>query len=61
MIYNIDMLNKARNETIKFFGDYSLTISDAKNKATKGTGLNISTQTISSKITNSSCTSKSWQ
>ena len=32
-LYNIDMLYKARNEAIKFFGDYSLMISETKTKA----------------------------
>ena len=36
------MVYKARNETIKFYDDYSLMASKAKNKATKGTGLKIS-------------------
>ena len=35
------MLYKARNETIKFYNDYSLMMSEATYKATKGTGLNI--------------------
>ena len=35
------MLYKARNKDIKFFDDYSLMVSDAKNKATKETGLKI--------------------
>ena len=38
---NIEMLYKARNEAIKFYDDYSLMMSEAKNKATKGTGLKI--------------------
>ena len=42
-LYNIEMLYKARNEAIKFFDDCSLMISEAKNKATKGTGLKILT------------------
>ena len=46
-IYNIEMLYKARNEAIKFYDDYSLTMSEAKRKAkqneTKGTGLKILT------------------
>ena len=42
-LHNIDMLYKARNEAIKLYGDYSLMISEAKNKATKGTGLKILT------------------
>ena len=37
------MLYKARNETIKFYDDYSLMVSEAKNQATKGTGLEILT------------------
>ena len=35
IIYNVSMLYKARNEVIKFFDDYSLMISEAKNKANK--------------------------
>ena len=42
-LYNIEMLYKARNEAIKFYNDYSLMVSEAKNKATKGTGLKILT------------------
>ena len=37
------MLYKARNEAIKYFDDYSLMVSEAKNKATKETGLKILT------------------
>ena len=37
------MLYKARNEGIKFYDDYFLMASEAKNKATKGTGLTILT------------------
>ena len=37
------MLYKARSKTIKFYDDYSLIMSEAKNKATKGTGLKILT------------------
>ena len=37
------MLYKARKEAIKFYDDYSLMASEAKNKATKGTGLKILT------------------
>ena len=37
------MLYKARSEAIKFYDDYSLIVSEAKNKATKGTGLKILT------------------
>ena len=40
-LYNTEMLYKARNEAIKFYDDYSLMASEAKNKATKGTGLKI--------------------
>ena len=35
------MLYKARNEAIKFYDDYSLIMSEAKIKATKGKGLKI--------------------
>ena len=37
------MFYKARNEVIKFYDDYSLMMSEAKHKATKGTGLKILT------------------
>ena len=37
------MLYKARKETIKTFDDYSSMVSEAKIKATKGTGLKILT------------------
>ena len=37
------MLYKARNEAIKCYDDYSLMMSEAKNKATKGTKLKLST------------------
>ena len=37
------MLYKARNEAVKFYNDYSLMMSEAKTKATKGTGLKILT------------------
>ena len=40
---NIETLYKARNKAIKFYGDYSLMMSEAKYKATKGTGLSILT------------------
>ena len=42
-MYNIETLYKARNEAIKFDGDYSLIMSEAKIKAAKGTGLKILT------------------
>ena len=35
------MLYKARNDVIKFFDDYSSMVSQAKQEATKGTGLKI--------------------
>ena len=41
--YNIETLYKARNEAIKFYDDYSLMMSEAKNKATKGTRLKLLT------------------
>ena len=40
-LFNIEMLYKARNEAITFYDDYSLMLSEAKAKATKGTGLKI--------------------
>ena len=39
----IETLYKARNEAIKFYDDYSLIMSEAKIKATKGTRLKILT------------------
>ena len=36
VLYNIEMLHKARNSVIEFFDDYSSMISEAKLKATKG-------------------------
>ena len=44
-MHNIEVLYKARNETIKFYDDYSLMVSEAKSKAraTKGTGPKILT------------------
>ena len=38
-MHNIEMLYKARNKAIKFYDDYSLIMSEAKVKATKGMGL----------------------
>ena len=38
-MYNIEMLYKWRSEAIKFDDDYSLMMSEAKTKVTKGTGL----------------------
>ena len=40
---NIEMLYKVRKEIIKFFDDYSSMMSEAKKKATRGTGLKILT------------------
>ena len=37
------MLQKARNRVIKFYDYYSSMVSEAKHKATKGTGLKILT------------------
>ena len=37
------MLYEARNKAIRFYDDYSWFVSEAKNKATKGTGLKILT------------------
>ena len=38
------MFCKARSNTIKFFDDYSLMVSEAKNEATKAKGLTILTR-----------------
>ena len=40
-LYNIEMLYKARNEAFKFYDGYSLMMSEAKYRATKGKGLKI--------------------
>ena len=62
-LYNIEIRYRARKEAIKFFDDYSLMISEAKNKAKNkksGRGLKILTPKQNpSTITYSSCTSKS--
>ena len=42
-LYNIEMLQKARNEAIKFYDDYSSIMSETKYRATKGTGIQILT------------------
>ena len=42
-MHNIEMLYNARNNAIKFYDDYSSMVSEAKHKATKGTGLKILT------------------
>ena len=39
----MEMLYQARNEAIKFYDDYSSMISEAKYRATKGTGLKVLT------------------
>ena len=36
-LYNIDMPYTARNEAITYYDDYSLMMSEAKTKVTKGT------------------------
>ena len=38
-LYNIEMVYKAKNNSTKFFDDYSSMVSDKKHGATKGTGL----------------------
>ena len=40
-LHNTEILNKARNEAIKFFDDSSSMMFEAKYRATKGTGLKI--------------------
>ena len=61
VINNLEHFYKSRDEVFNFFRDYTKIIFDSKYKAkqdeTKGTGLKIN----ASKITNSSCTSKSRQ
>ena len=42
-MYNIQILYNARNETIKFYDDYSSIMSEAKYRATKGKGPKILT------------------
>ena len=42
-MHNSEKLYKARNEAIKFYDDYSLIMSEAKTRATKGEGLKILT------------------
>ena len=42
-LYNIEMLYNARKKVLKFCDDYSSMMSEAKAKATKGTGLKILT------------------
>ena len=42
-MYNFEILYKARNSVTEFFDDYSSMISEAKLKATKGTGIKILT------------------
>ena len=42
-LYNIETLYKARSKAIKFYDDFSLMMSEAKTKTTKGTGLKILT------------------
>ena len=41
--YNIEMLSKIRNDTIKFYEEWSSMVSEAKHKATKGTRIKILT------------------
>ena len=41
--YNIETLYKARSKAIQFYDDYSSMMSEAKYRATKGTGLKILT------------------
>ena len=42
-LYNTEIPYKARNEAINFYDDYSSMMSDAKYRATKGTGIKILT------------------
>ena len=42
-MYGIELLYKSRNDVINFYDDYSSMVSEAKTKATTGTGLKILT------------------
>ena len=42
-MYNIEMLYRARDKAVKFYDEYPLMMSEAKYRATKGTGLKILT------------------
>ena len=42
-MYNIETLYKAKNKAIKLYDNYSLIMSEAKTKVTKGTGLKMLT------------------
>ena len=57
------MLYKARNEATEFYDDYSLMMSEAKAKATKGTGIKTLTpkQILQRLPTALACTDKSRQ
>ena len=59
-LYNIEMLYKARKKAIKFYDDYSLMMSEAKYRATKGIDLKYGHLNKYFKDYNSTCTSKSW-
>ena len=43
VLYSIELLYKSRNDVINFYDDYSSMVSEAKTKATTGTGLKILT------------------
>ena len=58
VINNLEKFYLSREEVINFFRDYIEMLSDAKQNETKGKQI---TKTNASKITNSSCTSKSRQ
>ena len=42
-LHNIEMLSKIRNDTIKFYEEWSSMVSEAKHKATKETRIKILT------------------
>ena len=60
-IFNIEMLYKARKKATNFFDDYYSMMSEAKNKAAKGTGLKILILKQIFQRLPISCTSKSRQ
>ena len=43
VLYGIELLYKSRNDVFNFYDDYSSMVSEAKTKATTGTGLKILT------------------
>ena len=62
ILYNTETFYKAQKSVIKFFNDCTLIISEAKHASFHGKGLKILTpKKNASKITYTTCTSKSRQ